>query len=70
MFSHHDETLEMVFHILHEVPTSFITFPFLPLSVYVHQISKQNQTVGGEENLLDIQISVCYIMKHLEDRKV
>ena len=32
-------------------------------------ISRQNQTLGGEENLLGIQISVCYILKHLEDRK-
>ena len=26
-------------------------------------ISKQNQT-AGDENLLDIQVSVCYILKH------
>ena len=32
-------------------------------------ISRQNQIVGGEENLLDIQVSVCYILKHLEGRK-
>ena len=32
-------------------------------------ISRQNQTVGGAENLLDIQVSACYILKHLEDRK-
>ena len=31
-------------------------------------ISRQNQTLRGEENLLDIQVSVCYILKHLEDR--
>ena len=33
-------------------------------------ISRQNQTLGGEENMLDIQVKVCYILKHLEDRKV
>ena len=32
-------------------------------------ISRQNQTVGGVENLLDIQVSVCYIVKHLENKK-
>ena len=32
-------------------------------------ISRQKQTVGGEENLFDVQVSVCYILKHLEDRK-
>ena len=32
-------------------------------------ISRQNQTLRVEENLLDIQVSVCYILKHLEDRK-
>ena len=32
-------------------------------------ISRQNQTFGGEENLLAIQVNVCYILKHLEDRK-
>ena len=32
-------------------------------------VSRQNQPVGGVENLLDIQVSVCYILKHLEDRK-
>ena len=30
-------------------------------------ISRQNQTLGGDENLLNIQVSVCYIPKHLED---
>ena len=32
-------------------------------------ISRQNQALGGEENLLAIQVNVCYILKHLEDRK-
>ena len=32
-------------------------------------ISWRNQTVEGEENLLDIQVRLCYILKHLEDRK-
>ena len=32
-------------------------------------ILRQNQTLGGEENLLAIQVYVCYILKHLEDRK-
>ena len=32
-------------------------------------ISRQNKTLGREENLLAIQVSVCYILKHLEDRK-
>ena len=32
-------------------------------------ILRQNRTLGGEENLFDIQVSVCYILKHLEDRK-
>ena len=32
-------------------------------------ILRENQTLGGEENLLATQISVCYILKHLEDRK-
>ena len=32
--------------------------------------SRQSQTlVGGEENLLVIQISLCHILKHLEDRE-
>ena len=31
-------------------------------------ISRQNQTVEGEENLFDILVSACYILKHLEDR--
>ena len=32
-------------------------------------ISRQNQTLGGEENLLAIQVNICYILKHLEVRK-
>ena len=32
-------------------------------------ISRQNQTVGDEKNLLAIQVNVCYILKHLEDGK-
>ena len=32
-------------------------------------ISRQNQALGGEENPLAIQVNVCYILKHLEDRK-
>ena len=32
-------------------------------------ISRQNQTSRGEENLLVVQVNVCYILKHLEDRK-
>ena len=32
-------------------------------------ISRQNLALGGEENLLAIQVNVCYILKHLEDRK-
>ena len=32
--------------------------------------SRKNKTLGGEENLLDIEISVCYVLKHLEDKKV
>ena len=31
--------------------------------------SRQNRTVGVEKNLLNIQVSVCYILKHVEDRK-
>ena len=36
----------------------------------LRSISRQNQTLGGEENLLSIQVSVSYILKQLEDRKV
>ena len=32
-------------------------------------ISRQNHTVGTEENLLDIQVSTCYVLKYLEDRQ-
>ena len=32
-------------------------------------ISRQNQTLGGEENMLAIQVNVRYILKHLKDRK-
>ena len=32
-------------------------------------IARQNQTLGGEENMLAIQVKVCYILKHVEDRK-
>ena len=32
-------------------------------------ISKQNQAVGGEENMLAIEVNVCYVLKHVEDRK-
>ena len=32
-------------------------------------ISRQSQTLGAEENMLAIQVDVCYILKHLEDRK-
>ena len=32
-------------------------------------ISRQNDTLGSEENLLAILVHVCYILKHLEDRK-
>ena len=39
----------------------------LQSSAYV--FSRQNQTLGGEENLFAIQVNVCYILKHLEDRK-
>ena len=44
-------------------------------SVFCHlrmftSISRQNhQTLGGEKNLLAIQANVCYILKHLEDKK-
>ena len=31
--------------------------------------SGQNQNLGGEENLLVIQVSVRYILEHLEYRK-
>ena len=29
-------------------------------------VGRQNQTLGGKENLLIIQISVCYILRHLK----
>ena len=32
-------------------------------------ISRQNQTLGGEENLFSIQVNVWYILKHSEERK-
>ena len=35
-------------------------------------ISRQHYAYCGletEENLLDIQVNVCYILKHIEDRK-
>ena len=32
-------------------------------------ISRQNQTLRVEKNLLDIQVSVCYILQHIDDRK-
>ena len=32
-------------------------------------ISRQNQTLGSKENLFAIEVNVCYILKHLEDRK-
>ena len=32
-------------------------------------ISRQNQTLGGEDNLLAIEVNVFYILKHLEDKK-
>ena len=47
-----------------EVPTSFIPFLHAIICVYL-----QNKSVGGVENLLDSQVSLCYILKHLEDRK-
>ena len=31
-------------------------------------ISRQNQTLGGEENMLAIQVNVCYNLKYLEDK--
>ena len=34
-----------------------------------NSISMQNQTLGGEENPFTIPVNVCYILKHLEDRK-
>ena len=42
---------------------------------YCHQrmftrISRQNQTLGGEENMFAIQVNVCYILKHLEERVI
>ena len=37
--------------------------------VYVYQLLKENKILLGEENLLVIQFSVCYILKQLEDRK-
>ena len=30
----------------------------------------QIQNLGDEESLLVIQVSVCYILKHLEDMKL
>ena len=30
---------------------------------------RQDQFLEGEENLLVVQVSVCYILKHLKDRK-
>ena len=32
-------------------------------------ISREIWTSGGEENLLPIQVNVCYILEHLENRK-
>ena len=32
-------------------------------------ISRQTHTAGSGENLLDIQVSVCHILKHLKDGK-
>ena len=45
---------------------SFLSCYMSP-SVYVYQHLRQNLIVGGEENLPDIQVSVCYILKHFED---
>ena len=51
-----------------EVPASFISFPAM-ICVYLQVFQGKNQTVGGVENLRDIQVSVCYILKHSEDWK-
>ena len=32
-------------------------------------LSRQNETLGGEENIFAIHANVCYILKHLEDTK-
>ena len=43
-----------------EVPASFILSRH-HLCIFT-SISRQNQSVGGVENLLDIRVSVCYIL--------
>ena len=45
----------------------FHSFPVFCRHVRVFtSISRQNQTLGGDENMLAIQVKVCYILKHLE----
>ena len=39
-------------------------------SVYVYQYFKAKSYCEERENQSDIQVSLCYILKHLEDRKV
>ena len=29
-------------------------------------VGRQNQTLGGKENLLIIQVGVCYILRHVK----
>ena len=56
-----------------EVLKSFIPLLFsvvVCVHVYVSQYFKAKSDSGRcEENLLVIQVGVCYILKHLEDRK-
>ena len=53
-----------------EVPTSCSRFLFSASSMYVyHYFNTKSDCGRWEKNLLDIQVSVCYILKHLEDRK-
>ena len=53
-----------------ELPACFISFIFWRHLRMFTSISRQNQTLGGEENMLATQVNVCYIQEHLEDRKV
>ena len=47
---------------------SFLSVSCRHLHVFTN-ISRQNQTLGGKENMPAVQVKVSYILKHFEDRK-
>ena len=60
--------LEM--RLMFELPASFI--PFLSsaiICICLPAFQGKIRLQTGEENMLAIQVNVCYILKHLEDRK-